>query len=174
MTSTGQYLRAGRTVAVGWGKYGETTQGEDEQCDSGSSSSSGSDDDYDDVDQLVAEAFEDVETHVQMPQAPEEVAMPQFAPVAANTFRAKVGGRARTGWRRKWLSLLCFTLFFLTGPAVYGLLYPRRSIVCSPNPRLAPLVSSADAVRAIRGRPGSYSSARTPETGNQNQNESKE
>jgi hypothetical protein len=174
VTSTGQYLRAGRTVAVGWGKYGETTQGEDEQGDSDSSSSSGSDDDYDDVDQLVAEAFEDVETHVQMPQAPEEVAMPQFAPVAANTFRAKVGGRARTGWRRKWLSLLCFTLFFLTGPAVYGLLYPRRSIVCSPNPRLAPLVSSADAVRAIRGRPGSYSSARTPETGNQNQNESKE
>jgi hypothetical protein len=70
--AAGQYIRGGKHVAVGWGKYGEAEHGE-ELMDGFEEEEESSEEEADEEEELevaVALAFDDVEETIEMPQAP--------------------------------------------------------------------------------------------------------
>jgi len=108
--AAGQYIRGGKHVAVGWGKYGEAEHGEeilDGFEDEDESSEDEPDEEYE-TEVAVALAFDDVEEVVEMPQAPEEVPLPEIRPIEGidldveETCMDKCQ-RCLRDWRWKWV-----------------------------------------------------------------------
>eukprot|EP00946_MAST-07B_sp_MAST-7B-sp1_P000205 g205.t1 len=122
VVAAGQYLRGGKHMAVGWGKYGEAEHGE-EILDGFETSSSDSDDNIDwdlEAEKQFELAFDEYEEQVQMPQDPAHVEMPRISSiegividVEAELTLSQKFGEFFKDWRWKWWLLLFLVLVLM-------------------------------------------------------------
>jgi predicted nucleic acid-binding Zn ribbon protein len=165
VVAAGQYLRGGKHMAVGWGKYGEAEHGEEFLDGFEEEDSSEEDEDIDwemEAEKQLELAFDEHEEQVRIPQAPEDVEMPRIAPVAGIAIEvedeltcSQKFEEFLKDWRWKWwltlflvLVLMAISVWLLVSEhkrleddinsRTYGLSDPE----CKRSSRLAPANST--------------------------------
>ena len=120
--AAGQYLRGGKQIAVGWGKYGEAAHGEEMLSGEEDSSSEDEEIDWDlEGEKQFELAFDEVEEQITMPQAPEDVAMPEIQQLAGITIEVEEEltwkekfNVCLKDWRWKWWVVLLLVLVLMS------------------------------------------------------------